>query len=207
MIDIYFIGGSPCSGKSTIVEELAKKYDLYYFKVDDYLDKYTEMGASKGYNTCLKQNTMSSDEIWLRDPLVQCEEELSYYKEIFEFIKEDLSKTQSTSCKKIITEGAAYLPELVKKLGISPNRYISITPSKDFQVSHYSKREWVPYVLEKCTNKEKAFSNWMNRDCLFARKIEEQCVREGYASILNDGSISIQELIEKIATHFEISKL
>ena len=37
-MNTYFIGGSPCSGKSTVAEILAKKYDLYYFKVDDFLD-------------------------------------------------------------------------------------------------------------------------------------------------------------------------
>lgn len=37
MIDTYYIGGSPCSGKSTIAEIPSKRYDLYYFKVDDFL--------------------------------------------------------------------------------------------------------------------------------------------------------------------------
>lgn len=49
MINTYYIGGSPCSGKSTIAEILSERYDLYYFKVDDFLDKYTKMGASKKY--------------------------------------------------------------------------------------------------------------------------------------------------------------
>lgn len=39
-MNIYFIGGSPCSGKSTVAEILSRKYDLHYFKVDDYLDTY-----------------------------------------------------------------------------------------------------------------------------------------------------------------------
>lgn len=39
MINTYYIGGSPCSGKSTIAEALSKKYILHYFKVDDYLDE------------------------------------------------------------------------------------------------------------------------------------------------------------------------
>ena len=45
MTGIYFIGGSPCSGKSTVAESLSDKYDLYYFKVDDYLNQYTNRGA------------------------------------------------------------------------------------------------------------------------------------------------------------------
>ena len=40
MKEIYYMGGSPCSGKSTAAEILAERYGLYYFKVDDYLEKY-----------------------------------------------------------------------------------------------------------------------------------------------------------------------
>ena len=38
MEGLYIIGGSPCSGKSTIAEMIAEKYDFNYFKVDDYLE-------------------------------------------------------------------------------------------------------------------------------------------------------------------------
>ncbi len=41
----YYIGGSPCAGKSTVAEILSQEYDLYYFKVDDFLDGYTKLGA------------------------------------------------------------------------------------------------------------------------------------------------------------------
>ena len=54
-MNIYYIGGSPCSGKSTVAELLAAKYNLYYFKVDDFLDNYTQMGAAQGYDICKKQ--------------------------------------------------------------------------------------------------------------------------------------------------------
>ena len=32
----YILGGSPCSGKSTIAERLAAEFDLHYYKVDDH---------------------------------------------------------------------------------------------------------------------------------------------------------------------------
>ena len=58
-MNIYYIGGLPCSGKSTIAEILSKKYDLYYFKVDDYLDKYMQLGAAAGIN-----NQGVCDKVW-----------------------------------------------------------------------------------------------------------------------------------------------
>ena len=173
MIKTYFIGGSPCSGKSTITEILAKKYDLYYFKVDDFLDKYIDM---------------------------QCEEELAWYREVFDYVCEEINRIQNV--KGIIAEGAAYLPDLMKSMNIPYNQYLSITPTKDFQVSHYSQREWVPYVLQDCSDKEKAFENWMERDALFAKDVQRQCEENGYFSLINNGKMEIDELVEMVEEHF-----
>ena len=90
----------------------------------------------------------------------------------------------------------------MKKLSISKDRYLAITPAKEFQISHYKKREWVPYVLEGCSDKEKAFSNWMNRDILFAQEVQRQCSEEQYVSIINDGNIEIDELVDLVVSHF-----
>ena len=171
-MNIYYIGGSPCSGKSTVAEILSQKYGLHYFKVDDFLDNYTERGALAGYSICKKIAGMNAEEIWMRDPLLQCREEFEFYKEVFEYVLADLAQV---NCKNsIITEGAAYVPELIKKLGVSNNRYISITPTKEFQIFHYKKREFVPHVLEGCADKEKAFCNWMQTRaaCIY---IAEMC--------------------------------
>lgn len=135
MIDTYYIGGSPCAGKSTVAEMLSQKYDLYYFKVDDFLDDYTKQGALKGYPICKKTVEMNAEQIWMREPLLQCREEFEFYEEIFEYVLADLKRINSKNG--IITEGAAYVPKLIKQLGIPSSRYISITPAKEFQVFHF----------------------------------------------------------------------
>lgn len=202
MIKKYFIGGSPCSGKSTITEILAKKYDLYYFKVDDFLDKYIDMGASEGRPICTRIKSMTPEENWMREPMVQCEEELAWYREVFDYVCEDINQIQNV--KGIIAEGAAYLPDLMKSINVSYNQYLSITPTRDFQIFHYSKREWVPYVLQECSDKDKAFENWMERDALFAKDVQRQCEEEGYRSIVNNGEIGIDELVRMGEAHFEL---
>ena len=203
MINTYYIGGSPCAGKSTVAEILSKKYDLYYFKVDDFLDNYTKLGALNGYPICKKTVEWNAEQIWMREPLLQCEEEFDWYREVFEYVIADLKQI---NCKNgIITEGAAYVPKLIKQLGVPKGKYISITPTPEFQVYHFRKREFVPYVLEGCSDTEKAFSNWMGRDILFAKEVQKQCFEEEYVSVINDGSISIEELVDIVSTHFGLS--
>lgn len=197
---IYYIGGSPCSGKSTVAEAIAKKYGLHYFKVDDRLERYMQMGAADGKAFCAKARTMTPEEIWMRDPQVQCDEELQIYEEIFPYILADLGAMDG--CSGIITEGAAYLPVLAKGCGIPSGRYLSITPTEDFQISHYRQREWVPYVLEGCSDKTAAFDNWMRRDVLFAKAVRQQCEALGYASLITDGKKTAEEVLSTVCAHF-----
>ncbi len=187
---IYYIGGSPCSGKSTLAERLAEAYGMYYFKVDDHLEKYMQLAAQAGCASCQACQEMTPEDIWMRDPQVQCDEELRIYQEIWPFVQEDLTQLDAST---IVTEGAAYLPTLMQAVGAA--HYLAIVPSADFQVSHYRQREWVPYVLEGCSDKEKAFDNWMQRDILFALRIWEMC--EGYQlpCMVTDGTKTPEEVL------------
>lgn len=136
----------------------------------------------------------------MRDPLLQCREEFTIYSEIFAYILADLKRLD---CKNgILTEGAAYVPGLMKPLHIPHSRYIAITPAKEFQIFHYSKMAYVPYVPEGCRDTGKAFSNWMERDALFAQEVQRQCRAKNYVSIVNDGSMKIDDLANEAALHF-----
>ena len=205
MMNTYYIGGSPCAGKSIVAEILSRKYNLYYFKVDDFLDGYTKSGALKGYPICKKNIELNAEQIWMREPSLQCAEEFEFYKEIFEYVLADLQKIRCENG--IITEGAAYIPNLMKQIGIPGSRYISITPEKEFQISHFQKRAFVPSILEGCSDKEKAFCNWMERDVLFAGEVQKQCCENNYISIINDGSMGVDELVNRVAAHFGLADI
>lgn len=199
-MNVYFIGGSPCSGKSTVTELIANKFNLHYFNVDELLSNYIKKASDKGKVFSAKQCHMNVDETWLRDPVVQCMEELAIYREIFEFIFEDLSKVHAPNG--IIAEGAAYLPELMKQIGVDKNHYICIVPTKDFQYFHYKQRTWVPYVLESCSNKELAFENWMERDSLFAIDVKNNAEDLGYTTVLTDETNDITYSYQKVCQTF-----
>lgn len=201
--NIYYIGGSPCSGKSTVAARLAEKYGFYYFKVDDFLDDYLKKGIVKGKPICTKQSSMTSEEIWMRAPEIQQIEELEFYKEIFEFIIADISDINSANSA-IITEGASYLPELMCEIGVDQKHYINITPSFDFQYTHYKERPYVPYVLKDCRDKDKAFDNWMKRDALFAEYVRNQSHELGYKTLLMDGTISCDEVFQSVCQEFDL---
>lgn len=196
---VLFIGGSPCSGKSTVAERISKAYSAYYFKVDDFLDKFTDTAAEKGYPVCKKSIAMTPDEIWMREPLIQCKDEFLIYDEISELVFEYLNKIDADF---IVTEGAAYTPNVMVKY--KKKEYISIIPTPDFQISHYKEREWVPYILEGCSDKQQAFHNWMERDILFAKQIKAECEENAVPCIVNDGLKRQDEMFRMVKELFHL---
>lgn len=198
-MQIYYIGGSPCSGKSTVAEALAEQYELAYFKVDEHLDDFISRGVAAGLPVCQRIRHMSADETWLRPPQVQCQEEFDFYAEIAPFVTEKLA---ALNAPHVITEGAAFLPCLAKDAA----HYIAITPSWEFQVSRYRERPWVPHVLRECSDKELAFANWMERDALFAEEVRRQCTQFRLPHILTDGSVSPEECLCQVASLFHLDE-
>lgn len=199
MGNIYYIGGSPCSGKSTLAERLADRYKMAYYRFDDHLDEFMELGAKKGDGFLKKVYNMKGDEIWMRSPDVQAEEELEIYKRIYKFCLRDLRALSEKG--DVIAEGAGFLPELMSKDEIAPDRYICIVPTKSFQYQRYSARPWIEYVLAPCSDKQKAFDNWMERDAIFAITVRKSAEALGYKTFTTDGSVNedrMQTLAEEI---------
>lgn len=196
---VLFIGGSPCSGKSTVAERISEEYGAYYFKVDDFLDEFTARAADRGYPVCKKIMAMTPEEIWMRDPSVQCEEEFLIYQEISELVSEYLKNIDADF---IITEGAAYTPEVMGEY--KTKEYIAIIPAPDFQITHYKEREWVPYVLEGCSDRQRAFDNWMQRDILFAERVKAECEKKKIPCITNDGRITRDGLTGMVKELFHL---
>jgi hypothetical protein len=202
MVELYCIGGSPCSGKSTIAEMLVNRCGFQYFKQDDHLNEYMEKGSQEGHDLFKKVSTLSTEEMWMRDPFEQYCEEVALYKIMFSYSMNDISVLPQGTA--IIAEGAGFMPSMAKKMKIGKANYICMVPTKEFQVKTYSQREWISQYLSGCSEKEKAFANWMERDALFAKNIQQEAEGLGYESLIVDGSKGIEDIFTIIMHVFKL---
>ena len=191
---LYMIGGSPCSGKSTIASLLARQYQLLHIKLDDLVEEMMSQASADSQPICLLRQD--------RNPEEMADEEWRFYEEIFPYVKSYLIKNQD---RPLLVEGAGLLPHLVKELECPASSYLCLTPTADFQKKHYIQREWVPYVLEGTTNPEQAFENWMQRDILFAQMVRKEAMKLGYPSLVTDGSQSENQTAEEVARLLKLS--
>ncbi len=198
----YFIGGSPCSGKSTVSELLSEEYALLYYKVDDHDSDHLKRITPEKHPLMCKWQNPDWNELWMRPVEIQVEEEFQIYRERFEMILDDLFSLSEEQL--IIVEGAALIPELMQGLKVPNDRLIYMIPTREFQVKKYSEREFIKYILAECDEPEVAFKNWMERDHQFGQIVGTQAKAYDSKILTIDGSNSIEETADSIKRHFSL---
>jgi 2-phosphoglycerate kinase len=199
----YILGGSPCSGKSTIAERIASQYTLQYYKVDDHESEHAKRCQPDRHPVMSMYSKMDWNGIWSRPVPLQVRDEFEYYRERFAMILQDLEKYDTG--KSIILEGAAFLPELISSYSVDPEKVIYLVPTKEFQIYHYQQRPWIKDILQECEDPGQAFENWMMKDHLFGQEILQQAQAHRYQTIVIDGKQGINELFERVTVQWGLA--
>lgn len=200
--EVHWIGGSPCSGKSTIAELLTAKYDFYYYNCDAAYPNHLQRCRPDLHPIMTKLKGLSLNDIFSRPADQQVEDTIMFYREEFEFIMEDVLSISST--KRVLVEGAALLPEMVSPFLHTQNHGVWITPTAGFQIEQYTKRDWVQTILKECQDSNQAFQNWMQRDITFAQFIHKEAQDRDLKSIVVDGSRTLEQNLVMVEEHFKL---
>ena len=186
---VYWLGGSPCAGKSSIADLLAERYGMRIYRCDDAFYRHRDLITPAEQPVFYRLMQLSSEDLWMRPVVQQTAEEIEIYREEFGLILADLLAMDGSH--PILAEGAALLPELIGPLIANPRRAIWVVPAPDFQLYHYSRREWTHEILKDCSDPQQAFSNWMDRDIAFARFAAADAQSRGLHVLVVDGQQSI----------------
>jgi hypothetical protein len=200
---VFWIGGSPCSGKSTVTEALAAATGYPVYRCDDAYYRHQHLVTAEAQPVYHRLRHLSVDALWMRPVDAQIAEELTLYREEFPFILADLAEL--TAAGPVLAEGAAQLPELLAGIGIDPHRAIWMVPTEPFQREQYARRDWRHEVLADCIDPEAAWQHWMARDAGFARAVAADAARLGYRVLTTDGSVPIPETIATVSAWLGLS--
>lgn len=182
---IFYIGGSPCAGKSTAAEHMENLTRCKVLHLDDFLDETTKAAAKDGKPCCseyyaLLNSENGTDKVWMRDPAEQCEKEIGIYREAFPYAWEKVQAFLKECDGFALIEGCQLMPELMHEMGIPATEYICMIPDPEFLREEYPKRSFVDIILKDASDKKAAFDHWMQRDILFATEMEKQARSFGY---------------------------
>jgi 2-phosphoglycerate kinase len=201
---ILWLGGSPCSGKSSITELLADRYGLHRYHVDDAFNRHHEERIlPAAHPTLHKWTTLSWNELWMQPGEVLLEEAKAAYEEHFGMILDDLLALPRSA--PVLVEGTALLPDCVFSLLQQRHQGIWIVPAEAFQRERYASRgDWVQSILRRCEQPERAFRNWMDRDVAFAQWVIKRTAALGLDWLQVDGTRTIAENASLVARHLRL---
>ena len=194
---IYWLGGSPCAGKSSIAHQLVEQFDLHLYHCDTEFERQQAQVTAESAPTIHQLHRLSCDELWLRPVAEQLRTEIVYQEEQFQLILADLR--QLPARQKILVEGSALMPTAVFPHLSRPAQAIWLVPTAAFQRHHYAQRPWIHGVLQDCTQPAQAFENWMQRDIAYANWIRQETAVRQLNCLVVDGRHSIEENCCRVA--------
>ena len=192
----FWIGGSPCAGKSSVAAALAARHGLRHFECDRGTPARMAAMSGRGHLAYEELVALPICARLARPPEWQAEREREFYHEQFAYLLAELPDAG------VIAEGADLLPELLAGAGVPIERAVWIVPAPEFQRRHYAGRPWVGPYLAGCPDPAAAFESWMRRDALFARHVRAAAEQLGGRVLVVDGALSLKETVVTVERHF-----
>ncbi|AQQ54854.1 hypothetical protein [Planococcus lenghuensis] len=204
---VYWIGGSPCAGKTSVARLLEEECSFTYYKADDKYDEHALQSNTELHPNMSRIKHLTWGQYWSKQfctmPISrQVQESIDIFEEQFSMVVEDLLKLPDSS--PILVEGSVVLPHKVAPLLADSSQAVWLFPTPEFQFHYYSKREWIHHILRQTENPEQAFTGWMNKEIGFAQQIRQHTDSYGFTSINVDGSQSIRQNADSIKALFNL---
>ncbi|GHO84872.1 hypothetical protein [Dictyobacter formicarum] len=204
---VLWIGGSPCSGKSTISHAIAQIYVFLDYHLDAWARNHFTRRIATGDTEAQAFLQMSMNQRWVDrsvDMLVQ--EATTSWSRDFQLVLEDLQMLPKDNL--IVAEGN-FFPECVAPYLSSPHQAIWLVPTDTFceqgrrqRWAEQARRQKRDGAYDEGSNPEQMRRNIIARDCQLARYVKQQAEALHLPIYEVDGSRSREEMTERVENHF-----
>lgn len=203
LANVFWLGGSPCAGKSSLSLLLAECFQLDVYHVDEVFETHVRRFDAVLQPALTKWCAASWEQRWRQPVDSLLREVIACYGEHFRLVLADIRARAHS--RPLLVEGSALLPGLVARVLPARHHAVWLVPSADFQQTHYAQRAWVGEILAQCAEPDAAFRNWMERDARFARWVAAEVEARGLELLEVDGTRTIAELAAIVAAHFQLA--
>lgn len=205
---VLWIGGSPCSGKSTISHTIARISVFVDYHVDAWAANHLARLVAAGDAQATAFSHMTTSQRWIeRSVETLTEEALSSWTRTFSLVIEGLLTLPKETF--IVAEGN-FLPACVAPYLSSPHQAIWLVPTDAFceqgrreKWAELTRRQKRHGVYDEGSDPEQRRRNIIARDCQLARLVKQQALDLSLAVHEVDGSRSCEEMTELVEQHFD----
>lgn len=204
---VLWIGGSPCSGKSTISHTIARISVFVDYHVDAWAANHLARRVAAGDAQATVFTHMSMDQRWLqRSVETLAEDTIEAWTKEFPLVLEDLLALPKENL--ILAEGN-FFPACVQPYLTHPHQAIWLVPTDAFceqgrreKWAELTRRQKRHGVYDEGSDPEQRRRNIIARDCQLARLVKQQALDRSLTVHEVDGSRSREEMTELVEQHF-----
>ncbi len=205
---VLWIGGSPCSGKSTISHTIARIYVFLDYHLDAWSRNHFARRVAAGDAEAATFLKMNMGQRWMERPVeALVQETITSWSRNFHLVLEDL---QALPTENFIVAEGNFFPECVAPYLASPHQAIWLVPT-DFFCEQGRRQRWAELerrqkrhgVYDESSDPERRKRNVIARDCQLARYVKQQAETLHLPVYEVDGNHSREEMVELVESHFD----
>lgn len=190
-----WIGGPPCSGKTSVALLLSGRHDLRAYNSDLHTWEHHDKALERGFAEAGFWQSATTDEAWLSGLDSIVEHTLQANTERCQLMLEDIERLPLSPLT--IAEGTPLFPWLVADRIASRDHAVWLVPTDDFQRARLAERPQASF--QRTSNPTQALENRIRRELAVGDLIERDARARSFHVIRVDGSKSICE----VASHVE----
>lgn len=200
---VRWIGGSTCSGKSSIAYMLGQAYNAHVYHYDkqevDHIARSADVEKFPAINNFM---AMSMDERWvLRTPMEMADNTVMSWAQRFPHVIDDLMSLPTDRI--IVAEGPGLFPQLVKPYLSNPFHAIWLVATNK---TIRKVREQRPTgIRTETSDPDRAIDNLIERDIIIARYIKDQAFDANMRTMEINFDEPIMSTVGRIAQLFGLT--
>lgn len=197
LTNVYWIGGSGCSGKSSIVRLLEQEHGFTTYHCDDHWGEHQERSNPTDHSGTFRVKAKFEEYLSL-PPTEFVEASRTWFKEHFAMVLEDLDALPKD---KIIVEGVTLESDAVLEVA-DPNKVVFMIASEDFQRANFLKRDMQRTVFQGLPDPEGSFEVFVRNLAFQTRSLCNHAIELGLKVITTDGKSTLPGNLELVKEHF-----
>jgi len=199
---ILWIGGPPDSGKTTIASEIGSRHRITVYHFDRHEPAHFGRADPMRHPAlyAAHPDRMTTEERWLgSSPEEMARNTIASWTERFGMALDDLLALPAGT--PIIAEGPGIFPECVAPLLSEPSRALWLVPTPSFKRASAIRRD-KPGSRWETSDPARAQQNLIERDLLMGEYVQSTAEAFGLTVYLIDGSIDLNDMIDRVEAHF-----
>lgn len=191
---VLWIGGPPCSGKTSIALLLAGRHDLRSYNSDLHTWEHHDKAVDRGHPEAAFWQSATPDQKWLCELDELVEHTLGANAERCSLMLEDIESLPRSPL--VVAEGTPLLPWLVADRVADPAHAVWLVPTPEFQRARLAERPQITFA--QTSNPERALENRIQREIAVGRLIERDARERGFNVLRVDGSRGVLDVAEDV---------